>query len=306
MLIKNKSFKPFVGPRKIPSVPPSCLSQAEKTVTDWAYFSKFVKSKGELGHRQYAAWTTRRGAMSEAVRDEFRLFRHEYLYEISIRDIMSAVSKSDHSLGELKKSCEKYKKVEDWSPNVPFVYLFHVMLERFRKIPTWQDAWAFFEGELANYCWTPFCEHYHMDPAIRIEGVRKEDPLLIDAFQWRMGAAYYSFIREIHYIASIRQNHGIDLKYHFALDAEWRIDFIAGEVLIELFVENKRYKTRDDGRKVRCWQMNPGYKVVDITINQEWIPRGKPYLIPAGDIAANARTLIAAGCPTISSHAKAA
>lgn len=310
MLIKNKSFKPFVGPRKISTVTPPRLPQAEKTVTDWAYFSKFVKSKGELGHRQYAAWTTRRGSMTEVIRAGFKTFKHEFLYEITVSHIMETVRRSEHSLGKLDikvlKKYPRYNKVADWSPNVPFVYLFHTMLERDQKIPTWQDAWRKFDGELSEFCWQPFCTSFHIDPNLSIEDLRKLDPLLVDSFQWRMGAAYYSFIREVHFLASMRQLHDLDIKYHFALDTEWKIDFLAGDVLIALYIENIDYKTAKEGRKKKCIEMNPRYEILDLIIENQKIPGGKPYLIPTTEIAANARKLLAAGCPTISSHAKAA
>lgn len=68
--------------------------------------------------------------------------------------------------------------------------------------------------------------------------------------RWRVGNAYYSFLREIYTVVELRSQ-GVDLRVHPLADALFRVDAWVGSKALSLRVGNEKFrKGGDGGRKV--------------------------------------------------------
>ncbi|RWL23358.1 MAG: hypothetical protein EOR63_32245 [Mesorhizobium sp.] len=121
----------------------------------------------------------------------------------------------------------------------------------------------------------------------------------MNAFVFRVGKNYYSWFRETHLLTELRRTHGTDARYHFLVDAEWKADIFAGDVLVELYVKNPKYKDDDGkGRKALCKKVNPWTEPLTVAITRRKA-RGKPWLVDEAEIAELAASMRDKGAPLI-------
>lgn len=269
----------------------------KEIVTGWSWFENFLSERGDLGRKQYDLWEKRRGKTENwpELMDGFRKLEHRILYKLNIVDVDNAIAKTTHSLGNLEKSCSKFDNIHNYSPPVPLIYIFHSILEKLGRVPLWNDVQRYLFGEMRSLCWIPFCKSRNLDPSLP---VITHDKRILDAFQWRIGNAYYSWLREIDLLTYLRRKHKLDLRYHFLVDAEWRADFVAGRIMLELYIKNREFKDDGSGRKLTCAKMNEGYKVLPIKMDVR--PAfGKPWLVSDKGKGVIARELMDNGCPLI-------
>ncbi len=79
--------------------------------------------------------------------------------------------------------------------------------------------------------------------------------LVRDAVRWRVGNAYYSFLREIYTVVRLRAM-GIDLRVQPLADALFRVDAWVGRKVVSLRVGNKKFRQGESaGRKTRPEQL---------------------------------------------------
>ncbi|MBP2193601.1 hypothetical protein [Nocardia goodfellowii] len=181
-------------------------------------------------------------------------------YAIASEDI-PALS-THHPLGKIKKEeAEEVALIRDWFPDFAFAHLFHYMLEEKQRLYSWQEFCKWFQGEaVSGWLWEPSRQ---MVARAMAEGWSRQRA--DEAMRWRVGNFYYSFLREMHVIAALRER-GLPMLFHPLADALFRVDAWCGNVLLELFVGNPMYKAGSrGGRKHRTedyFADQPGFKVV--------------------------------------------
>ncbi|MFE1166027.1 hypothetical protein [Nocardiopsis sp. NPDC058789] len=166
------------------------------------------------------------------------------VYGVSSSDVEKLTS--DHPLGDIKsRNAYKFEGVADWRPDFAFAHLFHFALEQIGGVFSFQDfrTWA---GD-------PDKRWMIWDPAHRVVSEEQQRTgadwyEVRDAMSWRVGLFYYSFLRELYTVARLREA-GLDMRVHPLADALFRVDAWHGRVVFEMYVANKRYRSRGAGRK---------------------------------------------------------
>lgn len=268
------------------------------TVMDWNSLLAFVAKGGDVSARRLASWDIRRRKATpgwDGYRKGFEAFSHERLFRLEPRDFASALGATEHALGELRPGDERFDGIADWSPPVPFMYIFHRVMEELGRVPLWQDARDFlWSGRGEDLAWGPFRGRFGLG-----DGAPDPDDPHVKGFTFRVGKNYYSWFREAHLLTELRRTHGVDARYHFLIDAEWKADIVAGDVLVELFVRHPDYKDRGaEGRKELCKDANPWATVRQAPITRRKV-FGKPWLVDPAEIATMASMMRAAGAPLL-------
>jgi len=275
-------------------------ADAEAAVeTDWAWFERFVKEHGDPGKQRLDFWRRRRSSVEgwPKFEAEFRAMRHKALFRLAVDEVMSVVHGTRHSLGNLKKECATIGGIHNFSPPVPMMYGLHLLLEQKGAVPDWDEALDFWFHQRPELFWKPLGKIHGM------EGLTYDQALCrweTDAVLWRLGTTYYSWLREIHFLAVMREKYGLDLRYHFLADSEFKADFVADKLLIELYIKNDFYKDGPGkGRKETCKKLNPPpFKVIDIPMESEMVA-GKVWLVKPDFMRQTACKLEELGCPRI-------
>jgi hypothetical protein len=170
------------------------------------------------------------------------------LYTLRPRQVEAVCTATEHPLGDIRKTvATAVPPVVDWRPDFAFTHVMHLALEQLGSLPTF--------GEFSS-----FCAH---DPAgaaalggparqIREEACRQGYPpeQVAQAIRWRIGLAYYSFIREIYTITVLRAA-GLDIRAHPLADALFRVDAWADRTVLSLYIRNAQFRDGPRGRKPR-------------------------------------------------------
>ncbi|MGY1697363.1 hypothetical protein ACI780_20880 [Geodermatophilus sp. SYSU D00814] len=188
------------------------------------------------------------------------------------------------------------KRVADWSPPLAFNHAFHYLLEQFDgrlfTFPEFRQACKqddTLQRLLENSADALFAElaATETDPEDRA----KLEELLQKAFRWRLGCAYYSFLREL-YVYGILRRYRPHLRMHPLADTLFRTDFWARGESWELLVRNDTYKSGPDGRKPPMERF--GRRIFRQRARIELDPPrifGEAYLPPEAVLRAHTRTL---------------
>ncbi|MYW97457.1 hypothetical protein G3I59_44315 [Amycolatopsis rubida] len=174
------------------------------------------------------------------------------LYRLTLDDVRRVCTSTDHALGNVeRRKAESVAKARDWWPKFAFTHVMHHYLEQQQELPTWQHLRQYLLGTdegmflLGNDATELSNELLH-------DGVPQD--LARDAIQWRVGNAYYSFLREVYTIVTLRSR-GLDVRVHPLADALFRVDAWMDNTVISLFVENENYRRQKGlpptGRKDR-------------------------------------------------------
>ncbi|MBV1853948.1 hypothetical protein [Catellatospora tritici] len=229
----------------------------------------------------------------------------EVLYQVTVADVADVCRRTEHALGEVSRAvAESVKPVVDWNPAFAFTHVLHHLLEESEAIPTWRDFITFFRSDRTGYAM--------LGRAI----AEKSEELLAtglprssvdDAMHWRVGNAYYSFLRELWVVANLRAA-GVDVRMHPVADALFRVDAWFERTALIVYVANAKFRDQHAGRKVRAEQLlrgaEPGFDIdtvqlrtaaafgrvhlpsqSDIKQVAERLKRGRP-----GPVAENRRT----------------
>jgi len=162
-----------------------------------------------------------------------------------------AADRSRHALREIKNSVvSKVPTIRDWHPDFAFTHLLHFVTEE--------------EGELLLF--DDFIRHSIFKDAL-YDDIREQvrvaaslcggqEQLAKDAVRWRIGNAYYSFLKE-QYVISLLRSEGIDVKQHPLADALFRVDCWVSDTNIDLYVTNPKFRSRggDKGRKIKSAEL---------------------------------------------------
>lgn len=170
------------------------------------------------------------------------------LYQLRPCGIEAVCRSSEHPLGNIRKDVAMaVRPVVDWRPDFAFTHVMHLALEKLGRLPTFQD--------LARFCaQDPVGCAALGDPARqfrqRVAQQGYAPAHATQAIRWRIGLAYYSFVREVYTIAVLREA-GIDVRAHPLADALFRVDAWVNRTVLSLYIRNPRFRDGPRGRKPR-------------------------------------------------------
>ena len=149
----------------------------------------------------------------------------DVVHSLEPNDIADVCERTHHALGEVRRAdAERVVDIRDWHPDFAFSHIFHIVTEKRGTIPTWQELKAT-RGKLDEMLWQP--ERLAIDQAVERTAANREcgggsaaadsrfhetaRHLARGAMTWRVGNAYYSFLREM-YVLSVLRSEGIDAR----------------------------------------------------------------------------------------------
>jgi hypothetical protein len=213
------------------------------------------------------------------------------LYELEPSRIEKTCQATEHPLGDIsKRVAVSVRPVVDWRPDFAFTHVMHLAMEALGTVPTF--------GELSWFCAEDAVGRAALgDPARRAaEDARRQGyppRPVAQAVRWRVGLAYYSFVREMYTIAVLRDA-GLDVRAHPLADALFRVDAWTARTVLSLYVRNPAFRDGARGRKPRTGHILAGarppfrYEELRLETRHEF---GCVHLPEAAQVAALARRL---------------
>jgi hypothetical protein len=198
--------------------------------------------RSQLARRSWARW--QRDAVEQKAA-WLRGHRTRVPYLQTPDSVIGVAAASSHPLKDLKKP-ELAHYTRDWRPDFAFHFVFAYVTEALGKPPTWQ--------EFGRFCLTDQLAYGMLGRPAELERKRLEGKFGIPsdqarfAVRWRVGIAYYSYMRELYCLAVLR-GAGIDARTHPLADVLWRVDLWVDDLCVELFISNVRFKSSSGGRK---------------------------------------------------------
>jgi hypothetical protein len=318
------SFSVISMQNSLPTVPTSRVGRysdllftglprpVEKLSTDWSDVENFIESAGGEVKSGFTRWMTRnreRRSDFDKWHGVYRNFRHETLFTLKPDEITAHVRRlaslrGEHALGTLKGR-DQTSLIKNVTPTAPIMLSFHTVLELYRRPFLWTEFWNF---HLEN-------EDYFLRHALdaigisaRAKDVDFEGSLHLRTIRYRLGMGFYTGWKEAFVLSVLRHVHGLDVRYHFFLDLEWKADLYAGDLLVEIFLNNEIMKAVENingrltsemtGRKTPCADRNPGKKVLVVAKDAE-NRFGSCWLHERSEVDWMASRLLAYGCPLI-------
>ncbi|WP_143079125.1 hypothetical protein [Streptomyces monashensis] len=183
--------------------------------------------------------------------------RTRVLYGLTESDVRRICRETEHALGDVRRQVgESVPEIVDWHPNFAFTHTFHACVEHIGTAPTYQQFRKFALDEQTG-------RRMLGDPSRRIirrlvESGRYSERRARAAMRWRIGNAYYGFLREVYTLVQLRSR-GMDLRVHPLADALFRVDAWAGRRALSLRVGNSKFrKGLNAGRKTRTEELLSG------------------------------------------------
>lgn len=229
--------------------------------------------------RSYVEWW--RGHFA-SIRNDVEAFASEKLFSVTSADVSAVLKRGTHALGEIEKERELSEVEDSHMPPTAMQDLFHRFIEREGSLPTWEEFRSFLlEPEQKPLIIGPWWSGLK-------ESVQKYDREHVrDAMHWRVARMYYSNLREVDFLARMRERHDISLKYHIFADVRLRADFWFGKHIVSVFLSNRRYRGQGDTRKHKA-EEKLGDHVPPLTFNDVEFPnryaRGELYRVSDEEI----------------------
>jgi hypothetical protein len=175
------------------------------------------------------------------------------IFEVAPETIQNMVT--EHPLGDLRETYgNTIEVIRDWRPDFAFSHLFHFCAEDLGRIYSWEE----FRDEWSS---TPAHRPWLHEPAWEVRrlaesylvtnagyGRKRAETAARNALRWRLGTAYYSFLREVYSLGCLRRL-GLPVLSHPLADALFRTDLWCGTTTIEIYIDNPRYRSGNKGRK---------------------------------------------------------
>ncbi|MFI6168080.1 hypothetical protein ACIBCN_14960 [Nocardia sp. NPDC051052] len=189
----------------------------------------------------------------------------EYVAEEVLSHVSSAIFdiepeavrelETEHPLGDLREDYDNtVQLIRDWRPDFAFSHLFHFCLEDLGRVFSWQefrDGWCTVPSR-KPWLWNPArdIQHQAATHLVQRKGFTEDRALAAarDALQWRIGAFYYSFLREAYALSWLRKQ-GLPALSHPLADALFRADLWCGSSVVGIYIENPHYRSGKQGRK---------------------------------------------------------
>lgn len=177
------------------------------------------------------------------------VLRHtaKVLYQLDLPAVEAVCRATGHPLGDIRKQAAMaVQPVVDWRPDFAFTHVMHLALETLGSLLTF--------GEFGRFCADhPVGRAALGDPARQVKerACRRgyEPAHAAQAIRWRIGLAYYSFIREVYTITALRAA-GLDVRAHPLADALFRVDAWTGRTILSLYIRNPKFRDGVRGRKL--------------------------------------------------------
>jgi hypothetical protein len=170
------------------------------------------------------------------------------LYELEPSGIEFTCGASEHPLGDIRKNIAMaVQPVVDWRPDFAFTHVMYLALETLGTLPTFQDFVRFCADDPAGCAALGNPARQIRERACR-QGYAPAHAS--QAVRWRIGVAYYSFVREVYTIAVLRAA-GLDVRAHPLADALFRVDAWSGRTVLSLYIRNPMFRDGARGRKPR-------------------------------------------------------
>ena len=168
----------------------------------------------------------------------------DVIYRLTTGDVRDVAVRTEHALGDVRKrDVDDLVEVRDWNPPFAFTHVFHLVTEHLGTVPTFQ--------RFREVCRdVPVLRRNLWDPALNAVARSGGGPRARAAMRWRIGNAYYSFVRELYVLAALRES-GVPVQAHPLADALFRTDLFGGDVNVDVYVVNGRYRDAGGGRKHR-------------------------------------------------------
>ncbi|WP_152628069.1 hypothetical protein [Streptacidiphilus neutrinimicus] len=225
------------------------------------------------------------------------------MYRLDRRDIGTACEATSqphgHALGNVRRNvAEKVTLIADWNPPFAFTHVLHYMLEQSGKIPTWLEFIHFIRGTNQGRNMLGWASEAARSEALRAldpRGQQRWSPSEVDdALRWRLGNAYYSFVRELHVLVHMRSK-GLDVRVHPLADALFRTDAWVSRAVFSIYVGNRKYRSNHEGRKKEAVRIlggaQPSFCFESIHLPSA-AERGKVYLASESQLEARLRKLL--------------
>jgi len=191
----------------------------------------------------------------------------EIFENLQPKDIQHVVQHTENALGPSSRRIgETVTPIRDWNPNYAFNHVLHHVTAQLQHLPTWQEFrnYASQDPHTRTMLWEPaqqISQHAHTAGWTTTH--------IKNAMQWRIGNAYYSFIREAYIVAQLN-NAGLTPKYHPLVDSLFKVDLWVNNTNINLYIGNHIYRHNQTGRKTTSTQLlndaTPPYKNIDIQL----------------------------------------
>lgn len=230
----------------------------------------------------YAELVQRGGSSTEAVLSAWRQkpgygevvsfvenFDHRALFQLSSEDVLGALRATEHALGNVE-AAEQLPEIENFTCPFALQHLFHRLIERTGELPTWQRFWKWLNRQ-ARGKWID-----QIEPLARhlrgIHGSSRVDK----AIRWRLGKFYYSAVREVDLLVSLREA-GVGIKYHILADVLLRCDFWYEDTVVCTYFPNGRYRHGEEGRKAPAVDFlgaaNPPFHILHFEVKRQGFGR---------------------------------
>lgn len=181
-------------------------------------------------------------------------------------DVREVAVATEHALGAIRKrEVTRIPRIRDWHPDAAFTHVLSFVAEDLGRLPTYQAFRSAAEGlRFRQMLWEPAqieIEH------VVAQGVGRQQAK--DAMRWRIGNAYYSFLREAYVMAELRSRR-LDVRSHPLADALFHVDCWVGDVNIELCIGNRQFRAGGLGRKTASSELlsdaEPRFRTLQIEL----------------------------------------
>lgn len=184
-------------------------------------------------------------------------------YTLTPDDVQRVARSTEHALGNVKRANVEGHPIENWSPEFALVHVLHYAIEKRQALLTYQEFRHFCATDelVRDMLWNPACEeiHVHIERGLSPQHTH-------DAMRWRVGNAYYSFLREMYILVYIRAA-GIPLQVHPLADALFRVDGWFDHTVVAMYVQNRRFRDGDSGRKPPTMDiLGEGFRLVPLRL----------------------------------------
>ena len=227
-----------------------------------------------------------------------------YANQVTAEDVASVAQQSGQDLNTIvglraREYARENLLIRDGHPDVSFTFLFHAALEETGAVPTW-IGWR----EWLRSSRTPTVNQATLDirerarsalghwigEAAAVYGLESSQ----GAARWRIGLAYFSFLRELWVLGRLRES-GLKILCHPYIDLAYRIDgWITAPqpTVLELYIANTRFRSADSGRKDGARKYIYQARLVDIGLDPFSPRRVGDLFVPTEQELKSAITLI--------------
>lgn len=143
-------------------------------------------------------------------------FEHRVLPTITPDQVERVRDASSHALGKLDKQRDTHRFIDFANPKWAITYLFHEIMERDGRVPSWDRFFDLMTTTYAPRWW----RIVRRAAQRRRVGTAHADR----AMRWRLATGWLGNLRTVYALSVLRHRHGIPLRYQLFAHAELRID----------------------------------------------------------------------------------